>query len=242
MVESTLEEDNWMPLEANPVVVNEFITKIGFETIFYKFYDVISIDEFSLAILPQPVQALIFLFDETKPQRAFKKEQKAKLEASGQFIDEELFYMKQYAKNACGTIAAFHVLLNFYIKTKSFVTKGTYLDNFLNETSKMTPEERGKYFLKDEGLKETHKKAAKEGQSKPTEKAVAHFIGFVPFKGHLYELDGGKFGPINHGECTDEEFLFKAIEVIKQYIERDPTQVKFSILALAPQDEDVFGY
>lgn len=239
MVES-LSDENWMPLEANPTVINEFITKIGFETIFYKFYDVISIDEFSLAILPQPVQALLFLYDETKVQREFRKKQKAELEASGQYVDKDLFFMKQYAKNACGTIAAFHSLINMYNKTKSFITKGSYLDKFIAETQSLTPEERGKYFQKDDKLKETHKKAAAEGDSKPSEKANAHFISFVQFNGHLYELDGGKFAPINHGECKEEEFLFKAVEVVKQYIARDPTQIKFNVLALAPQDEDFF--
>lgn len=239
MVEK-LSEDNWMPLEANPEVINEFIAKMGFETIFYRFYDILSFDEMGLAAIPQPVQAIVFLFDDTEVQEKHREEQEAKLKASGQYIDKDLFFMTQYAENACGTIAVFHSLVNLYNKTQSFVTKGSYLDRFIAETSKLSPDERGKYFEEDDNLKEEHKKAAKEGQSKQEEMPTAHFVCFIQFNGHLYELDGVKFAPINHGECSEDEFLSKAFKVIKEFTERDPDQIKFTALALAPDDGSMF--
>lgn len=34
-----------------------------------------------------------------------------------------------------------------------------------------------------------------------------HFIAFIPFQGSIYELDGRKKFPINHGKTTKETFL-----------------------------------
>ncbi len=38
--------------------------------------------------------------------------------------------MKQYAKNACGTIALFHVLLNALKDHPNLVEEGSYLQKF----------------------------------------------------------------------------------------------------------------
>ena len=34
-----------------------------------------------------------------------------------------------------------------------------------------------------------------------------HFIALVSKGGHLYEMDGRKAGPVNHGPTTDASFL-----------------------------------
>lgn len=51
--------------------------------------------------------------------------------------------------------------------------------------------------------------------------------------GCLYELDGRKSCPINHGPCTQETLLEGATNVVKKFMERDPDEVRFTIIALA---------
>ena len=50
--------------------------------------------------------------------------------------------------------------------------------------------------------------------------------------GCLYELDGRKAFPINHGPTTQDTLLSDACTVIKQFMERDPTELRFTIVAL----------
>ena len=62
--------------------------------------------------------------------------------------------MKQFAKNACGTIALFHVLLNEIQRYPDLIQENTYLSNFLIETLEKTPEERGSHFQNNKTLKQ----------------------------------------------------------------------------------------
>ncbi|XP_021273005.1 ubiquitin carboxyl-terminal hydrolase isozyme L3 isoform X4 [Numida meleagris] len=65
------------------------------------------------------------------------------------------------------------------------------------------------------------------------EKVDLHFIALVNVGGHLYELDGRKPFPINHGETSDDSFLEDAIEVCKKFMERDPEELRFNAIALS---------
>lgn len=54
--------------------------------------------------------------------------------------------------------------------------------------------------------------------------------------GHIYELDGRKPFPINHGVTSPATLLQDACTVIQtQFMARDPTEVRFTIVALAPR-------
>lgn len=66
------------------------------------------------------------------------------------------------------------------------------------------------------------------------DKVNHHFLSFVNHKGTLYELDGAKKYPINHGKTTDFTFLNDACVIVKQYMDRDPKSNDFGLICLAP--------
>ena len=61
-----------------------------------------------------------------------------------------------------------------------------------------------------------------------------HFICFVQKNGHLYELDGRKPFPINHGASSADTLLTDAAGAIRKFMERDPSNLQFTMVALAP--------
>ena len=110
--------------------------------------------------------------------------------------------MKQYASNACGTIALFHVVLNSIYDYPDLVKEGSYFSKFREESFGKSPAEIGDLFKKNKDICEKHKESVKKGQTKVTSKVTTHFIAFVEKDGHIYELDGRKKEPVNHGECN----------------------------------------
>lgn len=65
-----------------------------------------------------------------------------------------------------------------------------------------------------------------------------HFICFVHKDGKLYELDGRKDGPVEHGASSAEGLLPDAARVIREkYMSVDPTEHRFTIMALSAATE-----
>jgi translation elongation factor EF-1alpha len=87
----------------------------------------------------------------------------------------------------------------------------------------------------DKEIEEAHESTAQEGQSNMVEDVNTHFVAFVHRAGHLYEMDGRKDSPINHGSSSQETLLADACRVIQQeFMAKDPEEVRFTMTALAP--------
>ena len=87
--------------------------------------------------------------------------------------------MKQFARNACGTVGLYHILLNkMELKGDLFAEKSQVID-FYESANKGNSDERGDLFLKNDSIKNVHKKHVKEGQSKVTAEVDSHFIAFI---------------------------------------------------------------
>ena len=145
--------------------------------------------------------------------------------------------MEQHAANACGTIAALHSIANISRLQPDLVAKGSFLAKFLEATKNLSPQERGEYLKGNKDLEEAHKEAVQQGESEVEDSVITHFIAFMEIDGHLYELDGTKDAPVDHGEVKPENLLSKSCEVIKQFMERDPEEIRFTLMALAKAGE-----
>mmetsp|Transcript_19683 Transcript_19683/g.32892 ORF Transcript_19683/g.32892 Transcript_19683/m.32892 type:complete len:234 (-) Transcript_19683:642-1343(-) len=221
----------WFPLESNPGVMNAYAEKMGLNISEYSFTDVFSTEDWALDMVSKPVVGVVMLFPIKPASEEFARQEKEKIEVDGQIVSPNVYYMKQTIGNACGTIGILHAIGN--ARSVVSITPGSYLESLYERTSTMNPAEIAAFLEADDELEETHVSAAEGGQSQATMDVNTHFICFSHMDGHLYELDGRKQSPINHGPTSAETLLADACAVIKGFMDRDPGEVKFTIVALS---------
>ena len=233
---------NWQPLESNSELITNYLSEIGLDTSIFKFQDLLSYEEWAQEMILDPILGLLFIYEVTQNQKDFKNEQADKIIKEGQVVSPEIFYMKQYAHNACGTIGVFHILGNLPKEHKELIKKDSLLDQFFDKAKGKTPEEIGKLFEGDKDIKDKHVVASNEGTSNVEnhQKTNNHFIAIVAVDGHLYELDGGKSNPINHGSTSSQTFLSDACKVAHSFIMREPGNVNAGLIVLAPKIDEGF--
>jgi len=74
--------------------------------------DIYGFDEELLAMVPQPVVAVMLLFPISAEYDQNSKVQDDLIKERGQVVSPNLFYMKQLVHNACGTVGIIHALGN----------------------------------------------------------------------------------------------------------------------------------
>lgn len=228
----------WIPLESNPEVMTKLLHKFGVPNEWY-IVDVYGLEPDLLALVPKPVVAVILLYplrkeeDNSKEDTETVKEKEENVSSSS---DPDVYHMKQYIHNACGTIALIHGIAN---NLDSINLQGGFLKKFLDDSKNLSFTQRGELLLNSFEISVTHKELAQEGQTEaPNEETPVyhHFVAFVQRNGVLYELDGRKSAPINHGPTSPETLLNDAARVCKEYMARDPEEMSFTVVALAKDD------
>ncbi|XP_068635186.1 ubiquitin carboxyl-terminal hydrolase 3 [Aristolochia californica] len=226
----------WLPLEANPDVMNQFVWGLGLPVDEAEFYDVYGFDDELLEMVPKPVLAVIFLFPittETEAQRQLEEEMT--LTGDKKESAEKVYFMKQTVGNACGTVGILHAIGNVSSQIK--LNDGSFLDRFFKSTSEMDPMERAVFLEKDRELEVAHSVAATAGDTEAPSQVDTHFICFTCVDGNLYELDGRKSQPILHGPSSPDTLLQDASKVIQQMIQRSPNSLNFNVIALSRKGE-----
>eukprot|EP00475_Leptophrys_vorax_P040059 TRINITY_DN736_c0_g1_i1.p1 TRINITY_DN736_c0_g1~~TRINITY_DN736_c0_g1_i1.p1 ORF type:complete len:236 (+),score=88.03 TRINITY_DN736_c0_g1_i1:38-745(+) len=224
----------WLPLESNPEVMNKYLDKLGARGDLL-FYDVFGIDPELLMMVPQPAQAIVVLFPITELSEAHKKEEDALIKEKGQTVSPDVYFTKQTVGNACGTVGIIHTILN--LRQFFHFDEDKFFHKFYNATKDMTPMERAKALEENTDIEVAHEAAAASGDSKQPaslDEVNLHFFSLVNVGNTIYELDGRKSFPINHGPTSPETFVSDAVAVVRKFMERDPTNLNFSMCALAP--------
>ncbi|EGR32633.1 hypothetical protein IMG5_076630 [Ichthyophthirius multifiliis] len=227
-----------MPLESNPDVINEFIQKLGFDIQKYAFNDLYDLEEQSLKQNSSKTLAALLTFPVDEKVNQFNENEKKEIIKKGQFINPKLYFMKQYAENACGTIAIFNTVMNLIQDDHSFIQKDSLFDKFYKETIGLNPDERGHHFKQLKELKQQHVEAVQNGETQYdyNDDVFHHFVCLVSKNGILYELDGMKEFPINHGNTSKDSFLVDVARVFNEFVQRSDEQMSYNVLVLQKND------
>eukprot|EP01038_Epipyxis_sp_PR26KG_P005186 gene5186-7216_t len=231
----------WFPLESNPEVMSSYCANLGFDTSLFSFQDVYSTEDWALQMIARPVVGVLMLFPVKEVSEQHRTQEALNIEENGQIVSPNVYYMKQTVGNACGTVGMLHAIANArpYVN----IIPDSYLDKFFITTATMAPIEIAQYLENDDEIEVAHESFASEGQSEQQAGEVDnHFICFSLVDGCLYELDGRKKFPINHGPSSNETLLEDACQVVKAFMDRDPGELRYTIIALAKNpdgfDED----
>jgi len=224
----------WFPLESNPALINAYIQKLGFDTSIYQFVDVFSTEDWALEMITQPVTAVLMLYPLTEKQTSNTQDD---IVATSEMQDK-IWFTKQRIGNACGTIGLLHSLLN--APEPRVFQKNSWLENFMKDCPiTLDPIAKAERLEQDSDIERMHDEATSSeanatDRGNSEEEVLTHFIALVNVDNKLYELDGRKKGPIYHGPTNQASLLRDACDVVKKFMAKDPTEMRFTMTALAP--------
>ncbi|CAH1785731.1 unnamed protein product [Owenia fusiformis] len=218
---------DWCLIESDPGVFTELIK--GFGVTGAQVEEIWSLDPESFANL-RPVHGLIFLFkwkpDDT-PQGSLVQDSRL----------EKIFFAKQVINNACATQAILSILLNAEHKD---IKLGETLGSFREFTQSFDAATKGLSISNSDQIKKVHNSFARQEMFEfdkslaKKDDDVFHFIGYLPIDGRLYELDGLKEGPIDHGSIPEgSDWLDSARPVIEKRIQKYAAdEIHFNLMAI----------
>uniref|UniRef100_A0A673HLD9 Ubiquitin carboxyl-terminal hydrolase n=1 Tax=Sinocyclocheilus rhinocerous TaxID=307959 RepID=A0A673HLD9_9TELE len=193
----------WLELESDPGLFTLLLEDFGVKGVqVEEIYDLQSKCQ-------SPVYGFIFLFKWIEERRSRRKVSTLVDETS--VIDDEIvndmFFAHQLIPNSCATHALLSVLLNC-----SGVELGTTLSRMKAFTKGFSPESKGYAIGNAPELAKAHNSHARpeprhlpekqNGISAVRTMEAFHFVSYVPIKDRLFELDGLKAYPIDHGELS----------------------------------------
>lgn len=221
---------NWCLIESDPGVFTELIQKFGVTGT--QVEELWSLDKEQFVNM-KPVYGLIFLFKWVKdenPQGTVVLDSRA----------DNMFFAKQVINNACATQAILSVLLN--IQEKENIKLGSTLSDFREFCSSFDSTMKGLTLSNSDEIRSIHNSFARqtlfEFDSKKAQKDddVFHFVSYVPINGRLYELDGLREGPVDHGPIPDNSDWIDTVRpIIEQRMAKyQAGEIHFNLMAIVP--------
>mmetsp|Transcript_51963 Transcript_51963/g.52946 ORF Transcript_51963/g.52946 Transcript_51963/m.52946 type:complete len:188 (+) Transcript_51963:190-753(+) len=185
-------------------------------------------------MITQPVTAVLMLYPLTEKQTSNTEDD---IVATSEMQDK-VWFTKQRIGNACGTIGLLHSLLN--APEPRLFQKNSWLENFMKDCPiTLDPIAKAERLEQDSDIEKMHDEATSSeanatDRGNSEEEVLTHFIALVNVDNKLYELDGRKKGPIYHGPTNQASLLRDACDVVKKFMAKDPTEMRFTMTALAP--------
>jgi len=218
---------NWCLIESDPGVFSELIKGFGVKGV--QVEELWGLDKDLFQNLGT-VHGLIFLY-KWQPGE----------EPSGSIVMDDrldkIFFAKQVITNACATQAILSILLNL---EHAEVELGSSLTEFKSFSSSFDAQLKGLSLSNCEVIRNVHNSFARQQMFEfdaslaKEDDDVFHFVGYMPINGRLYELDGLKEGPVDHGVVPkDSDWTDIVRPVIEQRIKKySEGEIHFSLLAL----------
>jgi len=224
---------NWCLIESDPGVFTELIQKFGVKGV--QVEEIYSLDEEQFTEM-KPVYGLIFLFKwvhDENPQGSLVKDSRV----------QEMFFAKQVITNACATQAILSLLMNVDCPD---VSLGKTLSDFKEFSADFDPTMKGLAMSNSEELRTTHNSFARQSvfefdaKFAKEDDDVFHFVAYVPISGRLYELDGLRDGPLDHGPIPENtDWIATVRPVIEARIAKyQAGEIQFNLMAVIQDKMD----
>lgn len=242
-VDITRLTEGWLELESDPGLFMLLLEDFGVKNVqVEEIYDITK-------PFDGPVYGFIFLFRWIEERRSRRKI----VDQNDMFLKEEeevnnIFFAQQMVPNSCATHALLSVLLNC-----PKIPLGDTLSRLKAHTVGMTPENKGWAIGNTPELARAHNAHAMPQAKRCVDKSTAsagvtsgryageafHFVSYVPIQDRLFELDGLKPFPIDHGPCdNDEDWTEKFRKVMTERLGvagGEPCHdIRFNLMALIP--------
>jgi hypothetical protein len=237
----------WSELESDPGVFTLLLQRMGVSGV-----QVDEIYELEDAALPsQTVFGYIFLFRWTPAQgRAARRHAYSVNYVKSPETLKHVYFAHQIRENSCAT----HALLSIMLNCVSCVDVGDLILQLHKDTSSESSRARGLLIGRHPLLEKYHNSFANVNLAPPPDKepeadigdleavtsshATAdqfHYISFIPVGNSLFELDGLKSHPIDHGAWSETQtWKDKFRDVIRERVNAFDSEVRFNLMAVIP--------
>lgn len=215
-----------------------------------QFHDVYSLTEPSLlALIPRPVLALLVIIPLTPAWHASRLAEDEKMgNYEGKGESEPVIWFTQTIGHACGSIGLLHCVING--PAANHIEPGSTFARLREQAIPLNMVDRAKMLYDSHEFEVAHQSVAEMGDTaapsaEDGEKLGQHFVAFVKVDGKLWELEGGRKGPICRGELGDDEDVVseRALglglgRVIEMERSSGGGDLRFSCIALAEGSEE----
>ncbi|XP_023942286.2 ubiquitin carboxyl-terminal hydrolase-like [Bicyclus anynana] len=220
-----------LPMESNPETMNRYLQKLGVPSK-WRMVDVVGLEADALHWVPRPVLAVILLFPLSENYEQHRAQQESELISKNIPPPAGVFYLRQVLSNVCGTIALVHSVAN---NTNKIDLEDGLLKNYISDAKDLDAEGKGALLENSANILQAYKDTVESADQETEESGpVNHFVTFIHRDGILYELDGRKSSPINHGPTSPDNFLEDAAKICREFIAREPDNIGFNVVALVP--------